>query len=170
MQYINSKENPIITMGHPGLSDTPAAVCRTLKQAFNPVNAERAAVLLLAELAMLKLDEQIFRRNMPANQRNGLCLALTGEAVSPLGFRYREFHFRLMGRDEDPEILRRRFSAVRTGLPREMFVQVRSGKIQDPVSFVNWEVKKMTFDESTCSGAVVMAGCMELAVQVCFAP
>ena len=114
MQYINSKEKPVIAIGHPGISDTPASVCRSLKRAFDPENAERAAVLLLAELAMLQLDEQIFRRNMPANQRNGLCLVLTGEAVSPLGFRYREFHFRLAGRNEDPAILHRQFSAVRT--------------------------------------------------------
>ena len=122
------------------------------------------------ELAMLKLDSQIFRRNMPANLRNGLCLVLTGEAVSPLGFRYREFHFRLFGRDEAPAILRQRFSAIRTGLPLEMFVQVRSVRLPEPVSFVNWKILKLTFDESSCNGAAVMTGSMELAVQVCFAP
>lgn len=170
MQYINSKENPVITVGHPGVTGTPAAVCRTLKRAFDPENAERAATLLLAELAMLKLDSQIFRRNMPATLRNGLCLVLTGEAVSPLGFRYREFHFRLFGRDEAPAILRQRFSAIRTGLPLEMFVQVRSVRLPEPVSFVNWKILKLTFDESSCNGAAVMTGSMELAVQVCFAP
>ena len=170
MIYCNTRENPVITLGYPGISATPPSVCRTLKKAFNPVDAERAAVLLMAELAVLKLDQQIFRRNLPADKRNGLALTLTGESPSPQGFRYREFHVRLSGRNENPETLLRQFSAIRAGLPGEMFVQVSSIRLKEPVSFVNWEVQKMCFEESSCSGAIVMTGTMELTVQICFAP
>ncbi len=170
MSSCNTRGNPVITIGYPGISNIPAAACRELKRTFDPENAERAAVLLMAELASLELDRQIFRKNLLPDRRCGLALALTGEALSPLGCRYREFHFRLSGRDEDPAVLLRRFAAIRAGLPREMFVQVSSIRLPEPVSFVNWDCKKMVFDETACSGAVVMTGTMEMTVQVCFAP
>lgn len=166
----NHKENPVITLGYPGRSDRIGAVCRTAKRTFSPEQAEQAAVLLLAETAFLTLDRHIFRRNMPADLRNGLVLVLHGEAVSPLGSRYREFHFRLTGRDENPDQLHQRISAIRTGLPREIFVQVQSRRLPEPVHFVHWEINKIAFDEGVVSGAKIATATMELAVQVCFAP
>ena len=51
-----------------------------------------------------------------------------------------------------------------------MFVQVSSNRLPEPVAFVNWECKKMVFEEAACYGAAVMTGSMELTVQICFAP
>ena len=170
MTYCNTRENPVITIGYPGFSNISAAECRKIRRSFNPVHAERAAVLLMAELAGLLLDRQIFRKNLPPDCRCGLALALTGEGISPLGFRCREFHFRLSGRDEAPDVLLQRFAAIRAGLPGEMFVQVSSKRLPEPVAFVNWECKKMVFEEAACYGAAVMTGTMELTVQISFAP
>ena len=170
MTYCNTRENPVITTGYPGMSRISAAACCELKKKFDPENAERAAVLLMAELAGLKLDSQIFRRKMPQNLRCGMALTMTGEAGSPLGYKYREYSFLLSGKDENPATLHRRFAAIRAGLPREMFIQISSSRLPEAVSFVNWECKKTVFEETACYGAFVTAGIMEMTAQLCFAP
>ena len=163
----NEDENaPAVRQGFPGVDGSTRATRLSRRAALKVEDAERAVMLICAELTALRPERELFSPVWPLRQENAYRFRLKYEEVeaSP---EFRTFFGTFAGRSRDRDAVLNKLSALRSALPL-CWTTVSGGGVSAPVTLATLAADgEVEYDESPADGNAIFTAALTLKVRVC---
>lgn len=159
------EDAPEVRRGFPGTNNSTRATRLSRRAALKVEDAERAVMLICAELTALRPDRELYSPVWPLRQESAYRFRLKYEEVeaSP---DFRTFFGTFAGRSRDRDAVLLKLSALRSALPLS-WTTVSFGGLSAPVTLATLAANgEVEYDESSTDGNAIFTAELTLKVRV----
>lgn len=132
------------------------------RASLDVIEVERASTLLLGELIGLKIDEEIFRGNIPMHVNEGFEVSILSEFQEP-NFEYRTFEIACSGRKTDRDAILKSISILTGKLPLPTWITINYAFMTKKITFITiYQIGEAQYSTINYDGKVIYSGSVNL--------